>query len=141
MDCAYSVYFDVINKPGFHEKNCYPLCPLECVSTDYNAYITHNQFSKEIFVDIVKKRTNFLSKYDNKTLDTINILNRLTRVNIFYDSLSYTLITESVGMNVVSLVAAIGGFMGMFLGMSLMTLVELLEIFLRILLNRIQYKK
>ena len=141
MDCAYNVYFDIINKIGFHEENCYPLCPLECVSTNYNAFITHNQFSKDLYVDFVKNRKNFLSKYDSKTLDTQIILNRLTRVNIYYDSLSYTLITESIGMNMVSLVAAIGGFMGMFLGMSLMTLVELLEIFLRIVLNRIQKKK
>jgi len=39
-------------------------------------------------------------------------------------------------MNGVSLLAAIGGFMGMFLGMSLMTLVEILEIFLRIILKK-----
>ena len=97
--------------------------------------------NKDVYVDVVKRRTNFLSKYDNKTLDTPIILNRLARVNIFYDSLSYTQITESVSMNLVSLLAAIGGFMGMFLGMSLMTLVELLEIFLRIVLNRIQKKK
>ena len=134
MNCAYNVYFDVINKASFYEKNCYPLCPIECVSTNYNAFITYNYFSKEIYVDEVRKRKNFKSKYDNKTLYRSNILNKLTRVNIFYDSLSYTLITESVSMNGVSLLAAIGGFMGMFLGMSLMTQIEFLEIILRLFL-------
>ena len=141
MDCAYSVYFDIINKQGFHEENCYPLCPLECVSTSYNAFITYNQFCKDVYLDVVQKKTNFLSKYDNQTLDITTISKRLSRVNIYYDSLSYTLITESVSMNIVSLVAAIGGFMGMFLGMSLMTLVEMFEIFLRIILNRIKSTK
>ncbi len=88
-------------------------------------------------MDVVKSRTNFLSKYDNKTLDTQLILNKLSRVNIFYDSLSYTQITESVSMNLVSLLAAIGGFMGMFLGMSLMTLVEFLDILMRFSIRKL----
>jgi len=88
-------------------------------------------------VDVVKSRTNFLSKYDNKTLDTQLVLNKLSRVNIFYDSLSYTQITESVSMNLVSLLAAIGGFMGMFLGMSLMTLVEFLDILMRFSIRKL----
>ena len=88
-------------------------------------------------MDVVKSRTNFLSKYDNKTLDTQHILNKLSRVNIFYDSLSYTQITESVSMNLVSLLAAIGGFMGMFLGMSLMTLVEFLDILMRFSIRKL----
>ena len=93
--------------------------------------------NKDVYVDVVKRRTNFLSKYDNKTLDTPIILNRLARVNIFYDSLSYTQITESVSMNLVSLLAAIGGFMGMFLGMSLMTLVEFLDILMRFSIRKL----
>jgi len=48
MDCAFNVYFDVINKPGFFEHKCYPMCPLECASHNYNAYITTNTFSKVI---------------------------------------------------------------------------------------------
>ena len=88
-------------------------------------------------MDVVKSRTNFLSKYDNKTLDTQLVLNKLSRVNIFYDSLSYTQITESVSMNLVSLLAAIGGFMGMFLGMSLMTLVEFLDILMRFSIRKL----
>ena len=136
LDCAFDVFFNVINKPGFFELKCYTFCPLECNMTNFNAFITLSDFSKDIYVDVVQARENFRSKYDAKTLDANAVRNRLLRVNIFYDSLSYTHITESVSMNGVSLLAAIGGFMGMFLGMSLMTLVEILEIFLRIILKK-----
>ena len=135
-DCAFDVFFNLINKPGFFELKCYTFCPLECNTTDFNAFITQNGFSKDLYIDVIQSKANFRSQYDNKTLDTSKVLKRLLRVNIFYDSLSYTQITESVSMNGVSLLAAIGGFMGMFLGMSLMTLVEILEIFLRIVLKR-----
>ena len=137
LDCAFSIYFETILAANFFEKNCYPLCPLECNTTEYNAYQSINTFSKEVYLDVVKNRTRFVSKYDNGTLTTGAILNGLLKVNIYYDSLSYTQITESVSMNQVSLLAAIGGFMGLFMGMSLMTLVELLEICMKFLLKKV----
>ena len=92
-----------------------------------------NSFSKDIYLDVVKSKHNFLSKYDNKTLELENIEKKLTRVNIYYETLSYTQLSESVSMNMVSLLAAVGGFMGMFLGCSFITLLELLEILFRFL--------
>ena len=133
MDCAYGIYFNIINKPGFFEESCYQLCPLECSTTEFNSFLTINSFSKEIYLDVVKSKQNFVSKYDNKTLSDEKILNKITKVNIYYETLSRTTLTESVSLNGVSLLASIGGFMGMFLGMSLMTLVEFFEIFFRIL--------
>ena len=88
-------------------------------------------------MDLIKKRENFLSKYDNETLSDESIKNGLVKINIFYDSLSFTQITESVKMNKVSLLASIGGFMGMFLGMSLMTFIEILELLVRLILDKI----
>ena len=112
MECAFDLYFKKINRPGFFEIYCYPLCPLECNTTEINAYLSTNAFSTEVYLDIVKSKTNYLSKYDNKTLNSGSIVKRLSKVNIYYDSLSFTQITESISMNLVSLLAAIGGFMG-----------------------------
>ena len=78
-----------------------------------------------------------MSIYDNQTLSDQAIRNGLTKVNLYYDELSFTEITEAPAMNEVALMAAIGGFMGMFLGMSFMTLVELVDIMFRIVLMKI----
>ena len=61
----------------------------------------------------------------------------MTKVNLYYDELSYIEITEAPAMNRVALMAAIGGFMGMFLGMSFMTLVELVDIVFRVFYKKI----
>ena len=90
---------------------------------------------------MVKNRTNFLSTYDNQTLSDQAIRSGLTKVNLYYDELSYIEITEAPAMNQVALMAAIGGFMGMFLGMSFMTLVELVDIVFRIVYKQIGLKK
>ena len=90
---------------------------------------------------MVKNRTNFLSTYDNQTLSDQAIRSGLTKVNLYYDELSYIEITEAPAMNQVALMAAIGGFMGMFLGMSFMTLVELVDIVFRVVYKQIGLKK
>ena len=115
----------------FFKENCYPLCPLECNTTQYKTYQSSNHFDSEIYFDVVRERTNFISEYDDQTLSNEAIQKGLVKVNIFYESLSYTQIQETVKMNEVTLIATIDGFMGMFLGGSLMTFVELFDILIR----------
>ena len=53
-------------------------------------------------------------------------------LNIFYDSLSYIRTSESPQMNVVALLASIGGNLGLFLGVSVFSLCELIEVFIEV---------
>ena len=108
-----------------------------CFSVEYNGYASYVQFNADLYMDVVRNRTNFLSIYDNQTLSDQAIRSGLTKVSFYYDELSYTEITEAPAMNQVALMAAIGGFMGMFLGMSLMTFVEILDIVVRLILHKI----
>ena len=68
------------------------------------------------------------------------IEDNIVKLNVYYESLTYVVMTESIYMSFVSLFSSIGGFMGMFLGMSVMTLVEIFEIifkfFSKILSNK-----
>ncbi len=135
--CLNRVYFEKVLSNDFMKVNCYPLCPSQCQTKVYKTHQSMNQFCTEPYVDLIRERKNFLSKYDNQTLSPESIKSNLVKVNIYYDSLSYTQITESAKMNKVSLLASIGGFMGMFLGMSLMTFVEILDIVVRLILHKI----
>jgi hypothetical protein len=49
-------------------------------------------------------------------------------LNMFYDSLSYILTTESPQWDAVSLLGSIGGNLGLFLGVSLFSLCELIQV-------------
>ena len=53
-------------------------------------------------------------------------------VNIFYESLSYMESTESPKMNIVSLLASMGGNLSLFLGVSVFTLAEIVEVVIEI---------
>ena len=79
----------------------------------------------------------FMSMYDKETLSEENIRDGLTKVSIFYESLSFTQLDDVVKLDGVGLLAVIGGFAGLFLSLSLslMSFVEILDIFVRFLLE------
>ncbi len=51
---------------------------------------------------------------------------------IFYESQSYTLSTESPKLDLVCLLANIGGTLGLFLGVSALSACELIEVLIQI---------
>ena len=71
----------------------------------------------------------------NRTLDSQLIKDSFVDISISYESLSYALSTETPKMDVVSLLAEIGGNLGLFLGLSVFSLFEFIEALMEIVLN------
>jgi hypothetical protein len=89
-------------KKAFYEKNildeCSQYCPPQCNLMSYSIQTT--------------------SIDDNKK----------TRVRIFYRDLTYTLISQEPKYQLQDLISEIGGFCGLFIGISFVSLVELIEL-------------
>ena len=71
----------------------------------------------------------------NRTIDKTTAKDSFVLVKVFYDSLSLTLTTEAPQMDIVSLFASIGGNLGLFLGVSLFSLWEIIEVAIEIYYN------
>ena len=82
-------------------QKCAEYCPLECDSTYYS--VTASGYA-----------TN-----DN-----------LTTLQVFYRSLKYSYMTQQAKMHVFDIISNIGGTLGLFVGMSFVTLFEITEIFI-----------
>ena len=130
--CSINTYLEkIIKNEDFINQNCIHQCPLECNRTEYKTSLTNSHFAYEIYFDLINKISTLKSKYDDEDLSLKTIQEGIVKLNIYYESLAYVEMSESISMNLVSLFSSIGGFMGMFLGMSLMTLVEVLEIIIK----------
>jgi hypothetical protein len=64
----------------------------------------------------------------NRTLSKEDIKNSIIKFSVLYQSMSYTISTESPTLDVIGLLAYIGGTLGLFLGISVLTFVEFVEI-------------
>ena len=70
----------------------------------------------------------------NKTLDSV------VRLKIYFGSMNYLDYVESPSISFFSLVSNLGGTLGIFLGMSLLSFTEILEVFFKHVLSMNQIK-
>ena len=106
---------------------CLPLCPLECNQTLYKTSISYYQLFQNQFIPKIKNNPNLASDFINRTIDSSNTEKSFVQAMIFYESLSYTYTTESPQIDFVSLLGSIGGNLGLFLGINVFSLCELIE--------------
>ena len=135
--CDYELYLRIINssdtlRGDFINDKCIPRCPLECNQTEYKTSLSSYQLIGNQFVSKIEKNQRIAKDFLNRTLDSTTVEKSFVRINIFYDSLSYTLTTESPEMNFISLLASIGGNLGLFLGVSVFSICELIEMIIEI---------
>lgn len=74
-----------------------------------------------------------IDKFPNGTLTYDNLKKSVLSFRVFYDELSYTQINQQPLVLLTNLISNIGGILGLFLGVSFLTIIEFLDIFLEIL--------
>lgn len=108
-------------------------CPVECNIVTYpltistSSYLSNPNSMKKLF-----NNTALSSKYSNDTLNYDKIKNKVLALNIYYDKLEYTLINQEPKFQILDLVSNIGGLLGLFLGVSLLSFLEIIEFTLEV---------
>jgi hypothetical protein len=83
------------------------------------------------YIDKVAGNARLRENFVTREINDKNVQNSVVRVYIFYESLSYTESVEVViKPSTLSLAANIGGILSLFLGVSVMSMFEVCEIFI-----------
>ena len=124
-----SCLYDIIMKTSDKlEENCISECPLECDNVKYDLTSSTLTFPNDEFFQSIK---NYSEEYTNMTLNEYRQSNLL--LNIFFTSKEYTDIRDIPKISVIDLISNLGGVVGIFLGMSIFTCVEIIELILKII--------
>ena len=115
---------------------CLEACPLECNLTEYRTDLSFLSMSGEPKVYLIRENANLMSDFVTQEITNDDASKSFVSLGIFYDSLSYELVEETPKMNVVDLIASIGGNLSLFLGVSIFSFCEIIEIFLEVYLIR-----
>lgn len=123
-------------KLNFNLSTCYKECPFECVSTKYSSSVSYTDFPSYIYYDsMVTQDFDYYSLVFKTSNITYEMLKEsMARISIDFDELKMTQITESASFSLVDLTADIGGTLGLFIGVSVLSFVELVELFVDMLL-------
>ena len=130
FDCGWDILTKEFSN-GQENESCEFKCPLECNLIEYKTTPSSYRLKGDLYKDFINENEIF-SQDSNETLNADNAANSIVSFNIYYDSLSYLQTTESPKMNLVSLLASIGGNLSLLLGISLFSLFEVIELLIEI---------
>jgi hypothetical protein len=122
-------------KNDFFQQNCQSECPLECYSDSFDYSLSSSDLISQNFYDYLNSNSTNLSRDFQITAEIDPETARRSYVwfNIFYKSLTYELTSESPQLTFVTLIANIGGYLGLFMGVSVFSIFEPVQILIEIL--------
>jgi hypothetical protein len=120
-------------------SQCYKYCPLECSSSSFLYSGSISRYPSMYYVNYLQNRLNAFSKIlaPNQTsryLNSNNITKNIVYINVFYDDLLTTFIQEIPAIDGNFLIGNLGGYIGLFAGLTLLSFVEILELFIEVLM-------
>ena len=128
-----------------YDTECINNCPFQCNEAIYNEAISSSAYPTEWYANnlIADNGIFFKNVTDENLLNYSNInydylKNTILKVNIFYDSLYYTGIVEAPAYTVDNLFGFIGGSIGLFIGMSILSVAELFEFIIHMIFHVFQ---
>ena len=116
----------------FNSSDCFSDCPFECEKITYLLSTSHSYYPSPEYTKflkthpIIQKAFNS-SSFDSNSIDEDLLKKSIASINVFYDDLRYTKISQTSKMNLVDLMSNIGGTLGLYLGMSFLSFVEIFE--------------
>jgi len=106
-------------------EKCSHLCPLECDQYSYEIFHTPakitgsgiiNKFTDDYFYSFLP---------DFQTYE--NVSKTYYLINVYYENLKYTLISQQPKIELFGLISNLGGILGLFIGFSFISLLEIIE--------------
>ena len=119
-------------KGNYLIRKCLPLCPLECNRTGYSVSLSQSLLNGDFYLRQIQSNSNLTVDYVTKLLNSDTAAKSLVSVNLFYESLSYTLSEEDPACDWICMIANIGGTMGLFMGAGLLSLGEVIEVLMEL---------
>jgi hypothetical protein len=122
------------------KKIVYRIVPLECNRTQYTLMLSSSLLNGAMYIDSIKNNSKLASDFVTKPIEADLAKNSIAKVNIYYASLSYTYSTESPYLDLLALLGSIGGTLGLFMGISILSISEIVEVLLEIYFISIKTK-
>ena len=127
--CGTEEMFRRIQSLNFDASKCLNDCPFECETIDYETSISYAYYpSYNFYLNETRSRLEYYQTVFNKTEITYEMFRRLSSVNIYFEQLKHTRITTKPSLIIIDIIAYMGGTLGLFIGISVLSFVEILEL-------------
>ena len=121
MECL-NLKWEEFNKLNIVEK-C-SQCPLECETLTFPLTISSSFYPNEAYAKFLLDN----SLIKNNSFTMWDLREKVLAFNIYYESLKHTKFTQMPKFEFIDLVALIGGYLSLFLEISILTIIEVIEL-------------
>ncbi|CAF0893266.1 unnamed protein product [Brachionus calyciflorus] len=113
---------------------CNNFCPLECTKTVFTTEVSSANYPTKWYLKTFNEQNDPDSSDENFDLSMLLL-------NIFYNDLIYTINEESPAITPSNLLGQIGGFLGLFIGISVLSCMENVELVILLILHFYKNRK
>jgi hypothetical protein len=117
--------------------DCQTACPNECESIDYGISTYRTLYPT---LSYVKNLYTYLQNR-NISIRYVDVEKAVTKVNIYYKSMEYTITIQKIQTSPEDLFSNIGGTVGLYIGISILSLVEVVELGFNLVLALLTFLK
>jgi Amiloride-sensitive sodium channel len=131
--------FGVVSNFGDSQANtnCQAACPFECSSILYEVSTFKSLYPTQFYQGILSKYS--LIKYNNISYD--DIPSAVAKANVYYNDLTYKETTEAAAITTETFFSNMGGTLGLYIGISLLSLVEMIELVINYIVAVLSHSK
>ena len=134
FECYNNVSDIYVNRIQEFTKICSQDCPLECETISFEVQLSSTALSLKLqFEALINDEESMkkLAALYNESLTYELYKDSFVFLKIFYPSMEYTEIIQSPKTTIIELISNMGGALGIFLGFSIFSLVEVIELALQ----------
>ena len=132
-DCSDDFYYKKFNIGSFIEDNCMNRCPLECDLQRYDNRASFFNYPDPLYVKNILQKNDMLIRHHSHQNDfTHNVASNVVKFTVSYNSLLYAEAKEEAKIPWDAFLATIGCHLHLFLGMSAISIVEIVELLAQI---------
>ncbi len=141
MDCENKLWFDNFSQNSSFIKKCD--CPFECERSGYTYLTSFSQYPTRSHAKYLSENNELIKlkfrNISNMTLDKLR--NHVAKIVMFYDEMKETEVNQEVKYHLTDLISNIGGTLSLFMGLSFLSFIEFIEIFISIASVLCKHKK
>jgi hypothetical protein len=131
--------FGSISK-NFIDDNIY-LCPPECDTIDIKSSMSTTHPFNPTSIENLRNHSVVQSYYPKElNISYEELANSIVSLTIYYNELRYVEIVEIPDYTILNLISNIGGTLSLFLGISLLTFIEIIDLFVQIVYSLTESK-
>lgn len=128
--CDKHIYYNLYLNDfyGAYDKDC----PLECNSFDFDIIIDAQDFPTSLYAQQLMETHPYFNEVANMT--AMEVSESVLRVSVYYRDIGYSNLEEVATYTLNDMIGSTGGMLGLFLGISLISFLEIIELIAEVIL-------